>query len=117
MTTAVDADTSALSSTAPEPGQPAEIRRLQWIVSEVDASAVSSELPSRNLLKLASIDEDALGEEIEILRELEPGAHVIEGEGEDRPMKNSCMACTHEPNAKSQAAAAQTQRASKRRSV
>ena len=31
--------------------------------------------------KLASIDEDALGEEIEVLWELEPGAHVIERAG------------------------------------
>ena len=59
-------------------GQLVEVRRRQWIVSDVDASAVSPELPKRNLVKLASIDEDALGEEIEVLWELEPGAHVIE---------------------------------------
>src|SRR5688572_21950907 len=69
------------SATAPEPGQLVEVRRRQWIVSEVDAAAVSPELPKRNLVKLASIDEDALGEEIEVLWELEPGAHVIERAG------------------------------------
>ena len=74
-------DTPVLSSTAPEPGQLVEVRRRQWIVSDVDASAVSPELPKRNLVKLASIDEDALGEEIEVLWELEPGAHVIERAG------------------------------------
>ncbi|WP_386069794.1 DISARM system SNF2-like helicase DrmD [Tahibacter sp. UC22_41] len=72
---------AVLSSTSPEPGQLVEVRRRQWIVSEVDASAVSPELPKRNLVKLASIDEDALGEEIEVLWELEPGAHVIERAG------------------------------------
>ncbi|MCB9636506.1 MAG: DEAD/DEAH box helicase [Sandaracinus sp.] len=81
MTNAVATPTSVLSSTAPEPGQLVEVRRRQWIVSDVDASAVSPELPKRNLVKLASIDEDALGEEIEVLWELEPGAHVIERAG------------------------------------
>lgn len=38
-------------------------------------------LPKRHLVRLASIDEDALGEEIEVLWELEPGAHVIERAG------------------------------------
>ena len=81
MTTASTTHSLVFTSTAPEPGQLVEVRRRQWIVSEVDASAVSPELPKRNLVKLASIDEDALGEEIEVLWELEPGAHVIEHAG------------------------------------
>lgn len=43
--------------------------------------AVSPELPKRNLVKLLSIDADALGEEIEVIWELEPGAHVIKRAG------------------------------------
>src|SRR5271165_3288017 len=74
-------ENDVLSATAPEPGQLVEVRRRQWIVSDVDASAVALELPKRNLVKLASIDEDALGEEIEVLWEIEPGAHVIERAG------------------------------------
>lgn len=69
------------SLTVPEPGQLVEVRRRQWIVSDVDASTLSPELPKNHLVKLASIDEDALGEEIEVLWELEPGAHVIERAG------------------------------------
>lgn len=72
---------AVLSASAPEPGQLVEVRRRQWIVSDVDAASVSPELPKRNLVKLASIDEDALGEELEVLWELEPGAHVIERAG------------------------------------
>lgn len=34
-----------------------------------------------HLVRLASIDEDALGEELEVLWELEPGAHVLERAG------------------------------------
>jgi superfamily II DNA or RNA helicase len=81
MTNRLATETTVLSATAPEPGQLVEVRRRQWIVSDVDASAVAPELPKRNLVKLASIDEDALGEEIEVLWELEPGAHVIERAG------------------------------------
>lgn len=81
MTTQAPSGNSVLSSTTPEPGQLVEVRRRQWIVADVDASAVSPDLPKRNLVKLASIDEDALGEEIEVLWEIEPGAHVIERAG------------------------------------
>jgi superfamily II DNA or RNA helicase len=81
MTKRLEAANSISSTTAPEPGQLVEVRRRQWIVSDVDASTVSPELPKHNLVKLASIDEDALGEEIEVLWELEPGAHVIERAG------------------------------------
>ena len=81
MTTPLATEPFVLSSTAPEPGQLVEVRRRQWIVSDVDASSVSPDLPKRALVKLASIDDDALGEEIEVLWALEPGAHVIERAG------------------------------------
>src|SRR5690606_1299854 len=79
--TRVGRDDMVPTSTAPEPGQLVEVRRRQWIVSDVDASTLSPDLPKSSLVKLASIDEDALGEEIEVLWELEPGAHVIERAG------------------------------------
>ncbi|MYM00028.1 DEAD/DEAH box helicase family protein [Novosphingobium sp. FGD1] len=67
--------------TIPEPGQLVEARRRQWIVSDVDSGSTAPSLPKRHLIRLTSIDEDALGEEIEVLWELEPGAHVIERAG------------------------------------
>jgi len=69
------------AATSPEPGQLVEVRRRQWLVSDVDSSSVSPGRPRQNLVKLASIDEDALGEELEVIWELEPGAHVIERAG------------------------------------
>lgn len=84
MTIRFATETPVILATTPEPGQLVEVRRRQWIVSDVDASAVSPDLPKRYLVKLASIDEDALGEEIEVLWELEPGAHVIERAGMPR---------------------------------
>lgn len=81
ITDASGPTTQVALHTAPEPGQLVEARRRQWIVSEVDGGSVAPSLPKRHLVRLASIDEDALGEEIEVLWELEPGAHVIERAG------------------------------------
>ena len=65
----------------PEPGQLVDVRRRQWIVADVDAQAVAEGKPKRHLTRLSSIDEDALGEEVEVVWEIEPGAHVIERAG------------------------------------
>lgn len=37
--------------------------------------------PGQNYVTLSSIDEDALGETLEVVWEIEPGAHVIEKAG------------------------------------
>lgn len=72
--------TSAVS--APEPGQLVEVRRRQWVVAEVQTSATRNGYPTRqHYLTLTSIDEDSLGEQIEVVWEIEPGAHVIERAG------------------------------------
>ena len=68
-------------ATIPEQGQLVEVRRRQWIVSDVESGSIIPERPEQHLVRLASIDEDALGEEIEVLWELEPGAHVIASAG------------------------------------
>lgn len=67
---------------APEPGQLVEVRRRQWVVADVQASAVEEPLNApQHYLTLSSIDEDSLGEELEVIWEIEPGAHVIEKAG------------------------------------
>jgi superfamily II DNA or RNA helicase len=82
MTSATaDLERNVAHETVPEPGQLVEVRRRQWIVSDVDAASIVPRVPKRTLLRLASIDEDSLGEELEVLWELEPGAHVIERAG------------------------------------
>ncbi len=70
-----------LAHTAPEPGQLVEVRRRQWIVAEVDASGLETGAPRQHCVTLSSIDEDGLGEELEVVWEIEPGAHVIERAG------------------------------------
>lgn len=67
--------------TRPEPGQLVEVRRRQWVVVDVDSSALGSGRATQNLVTLSSIDEDALGEELEVVWEIEPGAQVIERAG------------------------------------
>lgn len=70
-----------LSST-PELGQLVEVRNRQWIVADVNASQLPNSFHAKqNYINLSSIDEDGLGEELEVIWEIEPGAHIIEKSG------------------------------------
>lgn len=75
------ADNLISLTSAPEVGQLVEVRRRQWIVSDVLASKLNSTAVSQNLVSLCSIDEDGLGEELKVIWEIEPGAQVIERGG------------------------------------
>ncbi len=67
---------------APEPGQLVEVRRRQWVVSNVSASEMLEDVANvQHFVTLSSIDEDALGEQLEVIWEIEPGAHIIEKAG------------------------------------
>ena len=71
-------------STLPEPGQLVEIRRRQWVVGDIDASVIDGNAGGelrQHLVNLTSVDEDALGEELDIVWEIEPGARVLEKAG------------------------------------
>lgn len=65
----------------PESGQLVEVRRRQWVVVEVTSSSLAQTRTRHTLVSLSSIDEDGLGEELEVIWELEPGAQVIERAG------------------------------------
>ena len=65
----------------PEAGQLVSVRNRQWIVASVDTVNMSRGQSEQSLISLASIDEDALGEELQVIWELEPGAHIIERAG------------------------------------
>ena len=68
----------------PEQGQLVTVRQRRYIVTEV----AKSTLPDRplevsgngaqHLVTLTSIEDDALGEELQVIWEMEPGAQVIE---------------------------------------
>ena len=74
-------------SSHPELGQLVDVRRRQWIVNNVyssglggvDRAGVQDRI--QHLVTLLSIDEDALGEEIQVIWELEAGARTLEKAG------------------------------------
>lgn len=76
-----DAQDSNVYHVRPEPGQLVEVRRRQWIVAEVAASKLVTGKSRQHAVLLTSIDEDALGEELEVIWEIEPGAQIIERAG------------------------------------
>ena len=64
----------------PEPGQLVEVRHRQWVVANVDAAGLKAGAP-QHYITLSSVDEDGLGEELEVIWEIEPGAQIIERAG------------------------------------
>ena len=73
---------TALAS-LPEQGQLVAVRSRNWIVNEVVPSclptgALKAIDEKQTLLTLSSIEDDGLGEELQVVWELEPGARVIE---------------------------------------
>lgn len=66
----------------PEPGQLVEVRRRQWVATQIDCCGLAKSIRDiQHLVTLESIDEDALGEEIQVVWELEPGAKILEKAG------------------------------------
>ena len=65
----------------PEQGQLVSVRTRNWIVNEVSpstllANGLNGISDSQTLISLASVDDDGLGEEIEVVWELEPGTRI-----------------------------------------
>ena len=67
----------------PEPGQLVEVRRRQWVITDVRASGLArtNGCAPQHLVTLASLDEDALNESLSAVWELEPGARILETAG------------------------------------
>lgn len=72
-----------MNSAPPESGQLVEVRRRQWVVTDVQSSAFHSadEIAPQHMVSLAALDEDALGETLSAVWELEPGARVLDTAG------------------------------------
>jgi SNF2 family DNA or RNA helicase len=67
----------------PEQGQLVTVRDRQWVVSDISRSALdrdvlSDETDGQHLLTLVSVEDDAMGEELQVVWELEPGRFVYE---------------------------------------
>lgn len=76
-----------LAGTIPEPGQLVDVRLRRYVVTEVLRSALPPALdpkgiePATHLVTLSSLEDDALGEELQVIWELEPGARAFEEGG------------------------------------
>src|SRR5215475_6901648 len=76
--------TTTTTSPQPEQGQMVSVRSRNWMVTDVSASTLPPErlqagLESpQHLLTLSSVEDDGLGEELNVIWELEPGARVVE---------------------------------------
>ena len=69
-------------SQLPEDGQMVEVRRRRWVVTQVEAGSLTGKLnETQHLVSLESLEEDALGEELQVIWELEAGALVIQKAG------------------------------------
>jgi hypothetical protein len=72
------------TTSPPEQGQLVNVRQRRYIVSEIVKSALPAPPikplhgESQHLVTLSSVEDDALGEELQVIWELEPGASVIE---------------------------------------
>lgn len=68
----------------PEQGRLVSVRSRRWVVSEVKKSSLApspleiAAAPPQHLVSLLSVEDDALGEELQVIWEIEPGAKVIE---------------------------------------
>jgi SNF2 family DNA or RNA helicase len=71
----------------PETGHMVTVRQRRYVVSDVVRSALPADIVSRNggnpqhLVSLSSIEEDALGETLQVIWEIEPDAHINEKSG------------------------------------
>ncbi len=66
----------------PEPGQLVEVRRRQWVVTDVSSGALSqASNGDQHLVGLSSLDEDSMGEEIQVVWQMEAGVQVLEKAG------------------------------------
>ncbi|WP_235185814.1 SNF2-related protein [Methylomarinum vadi] len=70
-------------TSVPEPGQLVEVRRRQWVVSDVQGQSFEAN-GEQHVVTLSSLDEDALGEELQVVWQIEPGAQVLEKAGMPR---------------------------------
>lgn len=68
----------------PEPGALVEVRSRPWLVRDVRGTALPNDVlgamprEGHHLVSLSSVEEDSLGEELQVVWEIEPGAAIRE---------------------------------------
>ncbi|NLE58096.1 MAG: DEAD/DEAH box helicase, partial [Planctomycetes bacterium] len=75
---------ASVAASLPEQGQLVQVRSRQWVVNHVKPSTLPSLAlkPTfdgpQHLLTLSSVEDDGLGEELQVIWEVEPAARIIE---------------------------------------
>src|SRR6266511_537664 len=75
---------SASPLAAPEIGQLVTVRDRQWVVADVLRGSQDSDVLSGNgagaehLVSLVSVEDDAMGDEVQVIWELEPGRAIVD---------------------------------------
>lgn len=62
----------------PAPGQLVQARNRRFVVTGVETSATAGTGRPQNLVSMSSVEDDGLGEELQVIWELEPGTAVLE---------------------------------------
>src|SRR3954467_8446542 len=78
--TTLDAEVQSVIASVPEDGQLAWVRNRMWVVADVarDTQASLDGRPVQHLVSLVSVEDDATGEELDVVWEIEPGTRVVE---------------------------------------
>lgn len=69
---------AVLSAQSPVVGQLVNVRNRRFVVTAVNSDSVAEGARSQNLISLSSVEDDAVGEELRVVWELEPGAAILE---------------------------------------
>jgi ERCC4-related helicase len=78
-------------STIPEQGQIVEVRQRRYVVADIRQSTLpldplhSGDSTPQHLVSLSSVEDDALGEELQVIWEIEPGALLVERDALPQP--------------------------------
>jgi superfamily II DNA or RNA helicase len=73
-----------LMSSPPEQGQLVDVRQRRFVVTDVRRASLPNDAlrepapPMQHLVTLSSVEDDGLGEELQVIWEIEPGAHAYE---------------------------------------
>jgi len=76
----------------PEPGQLVDVRRQRYVVVDIAQSPLppdiltSASWQGQHLVTLSSVEDDAMGEELQVIWEIEPGATAIDKAPLPRPV-------------------------------
>ena len=77
-------DGTQATQNLPEPGQLVTVRQRHFVVLDVQKSTLPPNSiqggtgTAQHVVSLSSVEDDALGEELRVVWELEPGAHAYE---------------------------------------